>query len=94
LGEIGSLAIPSGISFCKQKTVDITKIKFHNKTPHFSGLKMTKLTEWLVALGVFFGLYAAVITKQFKHPIFEEYLFEIKILPLVLIFLLGVRIIY
>ncbi|KAG5670560.1 hypothetical protein PVAND_000814 [Polypedilum vanderplanki] len=51
---------------------------------------MTKLTEWLVALSVFFGIYLAIITKQFKHSFFEEHLFEIKILPLVLIFLLGI----
>lgn len=52
---------------------------------------MTKLGEWLVFLTVFFGIYAAILTKQISHPFLDEHLFQIKILPFVLIVLLGVR---
>ena len=51
---------------------------------------MTKLGEWLFGLTIFFGIYTALITKQIKHKIIDEYFFEIQILPAVLIVLLGV----
>lgn len=53
---------------------------------------MTKLGEWLFGLTIFFGIYAALITKQIKHQIIDDYFFEIQILPAVLIILLGVSI--
>jgi predicted membrane protein len=53
-------------------------------------LKMTKLGEWLFGLSIFFAVYFALITKQLKHQIIDDYLFEIQILPAVLIILLGV----
>lgn len=51
---------------------------------------MTKLTEWLFGLTIFFGVYTAIITRQVNHPLFDKYDLEIKFLPLVLIILLGV----
>lgn len=51
---------------------------------------MTKLIEWLLAIGLFFGAYTAIITKQIQHNVLDDYMFEIKILPIVLIFLFAV----
>jgi hypothetical protein len=51
---------------------------------------MTKLGEWLLGLTIFFGIYTALITRQIKHQIIDDYFFHIQILPLVLIILLGV----
>lgn len=51
---------------------------------------MTKLGEWLFGLTIFFGIYAALVTKQFKHQLIDDYFFQIQVLPAVLIILLGV----
>lgn len=51
---------------------------------------MTKLGEWLFGLTLFFGVYMAVVSKQVKHELIDKYFFEIQILPLILIVLLGV----
>lgn len=51
---------------------------------------MTKLGEWLFGLTIFGGIYAALVTKQIKHNLVDDYFFEIQILPAVLIVLLGV----
>lgn len=51
---------------------------------------MTKLGEWLFGLTIFFGIYAALVTKQIKHRVIDDYFFEIQILPAILIILLGV----
>lgn len=55
---------------------------------------MTKLGEWLIGLTLFFGIYTALLTKQIEHHLVlnlvDTYFFEIQILPVVLIFLLGV----
>lgn len=53
-------------------------------------VKMTKLGEWLFGLTLFFGVYMAVVSKQVKHELIDKYFFEIQILPLILIVLLGV----
>lgn len=53
---------------------------------------MTKLGEWLLGLTVFFGIYAALVTKQIKHQFIDDFFFEVQILPLVLIALLGVSV--
>lgn len=55
--------------------------------------KMTKLAEWLTGLTVFFGIYAALVTKQIKHHFVDDYFFEIQIFPLICIVLLGVSVI-
>lgn len=52
---------------------------------------MTKLGEWLIGLSLFFGIYTALLTKQINHQLIDDYFFEIQILPVVLIILLGVR---
>lgn len=54
--------------------------------------KMTKLAEWLTGLAVFFGIYAALVTKQIKHQFVDDYYFEIQIFPLICIVLLGVSV--
>ena len=51
---------------------------------------MTKLGEWLFGLSIFFGIYTALVTKQVKHQMIDDYFFAIQILPIVLIILLGV----
>ncbi|CAO1430337.1 unnamed protein product [Diamesa serratosioi] len=51
---------------------------------------MTKLGEWLFGLTLFFGVYMAVVSKQVKHELIDKYFFEIQILPLILIVLLGI----
>lgn len=52
--------------------------------------KMTKLGEWLFGLTIFFGIYTALMTRQVKHQLIDDYFFHIQILPAVLIILLGV----
>jgi hypothetical protein len=51
---------------------------------------MTKLGEWLFGLLLFFTIYGLLVTGQVKHPLVEKFIFEIKILPIILIILLGV----
>lgn len=51
---------------------------------------MTKLIEWLLAIGLFFGAYTAIITKQIQHDILDDCMYEIKILPIVLFALFAV----
>lgn len=51
---------------------------------------MTKLGEWLFGLTIFFGIYTALVTKQIKHQLIDDYFFQIQILPAILIILLGV----
>lgn len=51
---------------------------------------MTKLGEWLIGLAVFLAIYIALLTKQINSRIVDDYYFEIQILPIVLILLLGV----
>lgn len=51
---------------------------------------MTKLNDWLLGLTVFFGIYAALVTKQIEHELLDKNMFLIQIFPLILIILLGV----
>lgn len=46
--------------------------------------------EWLLGLTIFFAIYVALVTKQIKFQIIEDFFFEIQILPVVLIAMLGV----
>ncbi|XP_055616020.1 dolichol-phosphate mannosyltransferase subunit 3 [Toxorhynchites rutilus septentrionalis] len=51
---------------------------------------MTKLMEWLMAAFAFFGVYFAIIARQVQHEVLDQYMFEIKLSPLVLIVLFGI----
>lgn len=52
--------------------------------------KMTKLGEWLIGLAVFFAIYFALLSNQINSQIVDDFYFEIQILPVILILLLGV----
>lgn len=47
--------------------------------------------EWLFVLSVFLVAYVAILTKQIQSGIFDNWMFEIKIAPVVLILLFGVN---
>lgn len=51
---------------------------------------MTKLMQWLFAINLFFAIYAAIVLRQIQSDFFEKFMFEIQILPVVLIVLFGV----
>lgn len=51
---------------------------------------MTKLMQWLFAINLFFAIYAAIVLRQIQSDFFEKFMFEIQILPVVLIALFGV----
>ncbi|XP_058117318.1 dolichol-phosphate mannosyltransferase subunit 3 [Anopheles ziemanni] len=51
---------------------------------------MTKLLEWLVAAACFLSVYVAIILRQVKHEVLEQYMFEIQLSPLFLLVLFGV----
>lgn len=51
---------------------------------------MTKLGEWLIGLAVFFAIYFALLSNQINSQIVDDFYFEIQILPVILILLLGV----
>lgn len=53
---------------------------------------MTKLGEWLFGLTIFLGIYTAIVTEQVKSVFLEEWMFEIQILPIFLVLMLGVSI--
>ncbi|KAG4073167.1 hypothetical protein HA402_002556 [Bradysia odoriphaga] len=50
---------------------------------------MTKLMEWLFVLSVLLVTYVAIITKQIQSGVFDNWMFEIKLAPLILIILFG-----
>lgn len=52
---------------------------------------MTKLMEWLFVLSVFLVAYVAIVTKQVQSGILDNWMFEIKLAPLVLILMFGVN---
>lgn len=52
---------------------------------------MTKLMEWLLGLSIYLSIYIAIITKQVKLPLIDQFFFEFQISPIVLIVLFGVR---
>lgn len=51
---------------------------------------MTKLTEWLFVLSVFLFAYMAIITKQIQSGVIDNWMFEIKIAPVILVLMFGV----
>lgn len=52
---------------------------------------MTKLMEWLFVLSVMLVGYVAIVTKQIESGIFDNWMFEIKIAPVVLVLMFGVN---
>ncbi|XP_037026153.1 dolichol-phosphate mannosyltransferase subunit 3 [Bradysia coprophila] len=50
---------------------------------------MTKLMEWLFVLSVFLVTYVAIVTKQIQSGVFDNWMFEIKLAPLIFIILFG-----
>lgn len=46
--------------------------------------------EWMMAAVVFFGVYFAIVSRQVKHDVFDQYMFEIQLSPLILLVLFGV----
>lgn len=53
-------------------------------------IKMTKLTEWLTGLAVFFGVYWILVTKKVSNQFTEDFYFHIQISPVVIVLLLAV----
>lgn len=51
---------------------------------------MTKLMEWLAAAAAFFAVYLAIVTRQLRSDLLDEYMFEIKLSPVILVVLFGV----
>lgn len=51
---------------------------------------MTKLGEWLLGSSIFLAVYVAAITKSIKHQFVDDYYFQIQIMPVVIVALLGV----
>lgn len=52
--------------------------------------EMTKLTEWLSGLVVFFGVYWILVTRKVSNQFTEDFFFHIQISPIVIVLLLGV----
>ncbi|KAL1399469.1 hypothetical protein pipiens_008183 [Culex pipiens pipiens] len=50
---------------------------------------MTKLMEWLAAAAAFFSVYLAIVTRQLRSDLLDEYMFEIKLSPVILVVLFG-----
>lgn len=48
--------------------------------------------EWLFVLSVFLAAYIAIVTKQIQSGILDEWMFEIKIAPVILVLMFGVNI--
>ncbi|XP_021928448.1 dolichol-phosphate mannosyltransferase subunit 3 [Zootermopsis nevadensis] len=51
---------------------------------------MTKLIEWLFGMGIFLGIWGALISRQIKVHLLEEWMSVIVPLPLILVTLFGV----
>jgi len=51
---------------------------------------MTKLMQWLFCLNIFLGIYLCFITRQIETPFTNKWMFEIQILPIILVGLFGV----
>jgi hypothetical protein len=51
---------------------------------------MTKLLEWLFGMGVFLGIWYALISRQIEAQLLEEWLYIIVPLPLLLVTIFGV----
>jgi hypothetical protein len=56
-------------------------------------IKMTKLLEWLFAVGIFLGTWFAVISRHINAQLLEEWMSVIVPLPLFLLALFGVSIV-
>lgn len=46
--------------------------------------------QWVFAINLFFAIYAAIVLRQIQSDFFEKFMFEIQILPVILIGLFGV----
>lgn len=46
--------------------------------------------EWLAAAAAFFAVYLAIVTRQLRSDLLDEYMFEIKLSPVILVVLFGV----
>ncbi|KAJ6640236.1 Dolichol-phosphate mannosyltransferase subunit 3 [Pseudolycoriella hygida] len=51
---------------------------------------MTKLMEWVFVLSLFFAAYIAIVTKQIQSDVFDNWMFEVKVAPVILVLLFGV----
>uniref|UniRef100_U5ERS9 Dolichol-phosphate mannosyltransferase subunit 3 n=1 Tax=Corethrella appendiculata TaxID=1370023 RepID=U5ERS9_9DIPT len=51
---------------------------------------MTKLTDWLSVGVAFFCVYFVITLRKVENTFFDKWMFEIKILPLILLFGFGV----
>lgn len=47
--------------------------------------------EWVFVLSVFLVAYIAIVTKQIQSGIFDNWMLEIKLAPVILILLFGVN---
>jgi ABC-type dipeptide/oligopeptide/nickel transport system permease subunit len=54
---------------------------------------MTKLLEWLFGLGIFLGVWGALISRQIQTQLLEKWMPVIIPLPLILVTLFGVSIV-
>ncbi|XP_058060175.1 dolichol-phosphate mannosyltransferase subunit 3 [Anopheles bellator] len=50
---------------------------------------MTKLFEWFMAAACFLSVYFAIVLRQVKHDLLDQYMFEIKLSPLFLVMVFG-----
>uniref|UniRef100_A0A2M4CQE9 Dolichol-phosphate mannosyltransferase subunit 3 n=1 Tax=Anopheles darlingi TaxID=43151 RepID=A0A2M4CQE9_ANODA len=51
---------------------------------------MTKLFEWLMAAACFLSVYFAIVLRQVKHELLDQYMLEIQLSPIFLLILFGV----
>jgi Dolichol-phosphate mannosyltransferase subunit 3 (DPM3). len=54
---------------------------------------MTKLLEWLLGVGIFLGIWAAIISRHIRNQLLEEWMSIIIPLPVFLLALFGVSIV-
>ncbi|XP_035901861.1 dolichol-phosphate mannosyltransferase subunit 3 [Anopheles stephensi] len=50
---------------------------------------MTKLFEWFMAAACFLSVYFAIILRQVKHDVLEQYMLEIQLSPIFLVLIFG-----
>lgn len=57
-------------------------------------IKMTKLMEWVMVLIVLLSVYLSLITGQIKSKLFDPWMFQIQIFPIIAIGMFGVSAIH
>lgn len=98
--------VDRAVSFCRVSRssrkirVLIDNIRISQREKYFSSCSkhstteqtfdMTKLTEWLTGLAVFFGIYWILVTRKVSNQFTEDFFFHIQISPIVAVLLLGV----